>query len=192
MQYKDAQISDRNEIMALKPTIYKANLNLVDMNQDLYCSEKLTIALHPSETETRMMVRIVAFALNYDTDLSFTKGLSTADEPDLWVVRPDGSIPCWIEVGQASADRLRKGVSRADKVKLYAYGSEVDVWWPKHASDLNALPKTEIFAFDANEAEQLPQLCERNMELTVTISEDHIFVTSDKGQVELKLTTLSS
>lgn len=176
--------------MALKPTIYKASLNLVDMNRDVYESEKLTLALHPSETEVRMMVRLLAYALNYHNDLSFTKGLSTSDEPDLWLVRPDGTVASWIELGQASVDRLRKGVSRADKVMLYAYGSEVDVWWNKHGEALSSLPKTEIYRMDSSQVDALALLCERNMELTVTISENQIFVAAGEQQLEVTVNRL--
>ena len=114
--------------MALKPTIYKATLNLVDMNRDIYVTEKLTLALHPSETQTRMMVRLLSYALNYHPDLEFSKGLSATDEPDLWLKRGDGTVESWIEVGQASPERLRKAVSKSDQVRLYAYGDEVDIW----------------------------------------------------------------
>ncbi len=177
--------------MALKPTIYKATLNLVDMNRDVYATEKLTLALHPSETAVRMMVRVLAYALNYDQDLSFTKGLSTAEEPDLWITRPDNSVDCWIEVGQASPERLRKGVSRADKVRLYAYGSEVDIWWGKHRDAMNALPKTEVFSFVADQVDPLGHLCERNMELTITISEEQLFIASGDQQFEVLLKRLT-
>lgn len=177
--------------MALKPTIYKATLNLVDMNRDVYATEKLTLALHPSETAVRMMVRVLAYALNYDQDLSFTKGLSTAEEPDLWITRPDNSVDCWIEVGQASPERLRKGVSRADKVRLYAYGSEVDIWWGKHRDAMNALPKTEVFSFVADQVDPLSHLCERNMELTITISEEQLFIASGDQQFEVLLKRLT-
>lgn len=177
--------------MALKPTIYKVSLNLVDMNRDIYTSEKLTVALHPSETATRMMVRILAYALNYDQDLEFSKGLSAADEPDLWIVRPDGSVNCWIEVGQASPERMRKGVSRAENVLLYAYGSEVDIWWSKHREGLESLPKTAVYRFVPEQAAQLESLCERNMELTITLSENQIYVAAGEHQVEVELSQLA-
>ncbi|WP_415911449.1 YaeQ family protein [Neptuniibacter sp. QD37_11] len=192
MQYKDApNPMNKAELMALKPTIHKVSLNLVDMNRDIYTSEKLTVALHPSETVTRMMVRILAYALNYDQDLDFTKGLSTADEPDLWIVRPDNSVSCWIEVGQASPERMRKGVSRAEQVILYAYGSEVDIWWAKNGDGLKALPKTEVFRFDAEQVTQLEALCDRTMELTITLSENQIFVAAGDNQVEVEVSALS-
>jgi len=177
--------------MALKPTIHKVSLNLVDMNRDIYTSEKLTVALHPSETVTRMMVRILTYALNYDQDLEFTKGLSTADEPDLWIVRPDNSVSRWIEVGQASPERMRKGVSRAEQVVLYAYGSEVDIWWAKNGDALKALPKTQVFRFDSDQVSQLEALCDRTVELTITLSENQIFVAAGDNQVEVEVSQLS-
>ena len=177
--------------MALKPTIYKTTLNLIDMNRELYATEKLTLVLHPSETPVRMMVRVLAYALNYDQDLAFSKGLSANDEPDLWIKRPDDSVSCWIEVGQASPERMRKGVSRADSVKLYAYGSEVDVWWGKNREALTGLPKTEVFSFPSEQVGLLSELCDRNMELTITISEDQLYVTAGDKQLEVTLTRLA-
>lgn len=176
--------------MALKPTIYKATLNLVDMNRDVYTTEKLTLALHPSETEIRMMVRVLVYALNYHQDLSFTKGLSTADEPDLWQVAPTGEVVNWIELGQASPERIRKAVSRAEAVMLYAYGSEVDVWWPKHREAMLALSKCRFYAFDANELAVLESVCKRNMELTITLSEAQLFVAAGDQSIELQLQRL--
>lgn len=177
--------------MALKPTIYKTTLSLIDMNRDIYVTEKLMLVLHPSETDVRMMVRLLAYALNYDQDLALSKGLSATDEPDLWVKRPDGSVSCWIEVGQASPERIRKGVSRADQVKLYAYGSEVDVWWAKHCDALTGLPKTEVYSFPAVQVDRLSELCGRNMELTITLSEDQLYVTAGEQQLEIDLTRLA-
>ena len=194
MQYKMAlhPKPQRYPAMALKPTIYKVNLNLVDMNREVYASERLTLALHPSETETRMLVRLLAYALNYDPDLSFTRGLSIAEEPELWQVSPDGRIALWIEVGQVSAERLRKGVSRADKVLLYAYGSETDLWWQKQGAELADLPKTTVMRFISEQVSELAQLCERNMELTITISETQLYITSAQQQLQLDLIPLTA
>lgn len=176
--------------MALKPTIYKTTLNLVDINRDIYVTEKLTLALHPSETQTRMMVRLLSYALNYHPDLEFSKGLSATDEPDLWLKRGDGTVESWIEMGQASPERLRKAVSKSDLVRLYAYGDEVDIWWAKHSEALTALPKCEIFRFHAAEVEALSCVCQRNMELTITISEDQLYLVAEDKQLEVSLNRL--
>lgn len=175
--------------MALKPTIYKIGFNLVDMNRDIYESERLTVALHPSETAVRMMVRVLAYALNYHADLSFTKGLSATEEPDLWQCSADGQVERWIEVGQASPERLRKAVSKAHEVVLYAYGDEVNIWWAKHGEALSALPKCHFYRFPADEVAAMAELSERNMELTLTISEQQIYVSSGENQLTINLET---
>ncbi len=177
--------------MALKPTIYKVDLNLVDMDRNNYQQCKLTVALHPSETPERMMVRILVYGLNQDQDLSFSRGLSATEEPDLWLIKPDGSVDHWIEVGQASADRIRKGVSRASKVSLYAYGSETDIWWEKNGAALSALPKLSVYRFQWDEIQAAAALVNRNMELTLTISDGDLFLNDDQHQVSLSLQQLN-
>lgn len=177
--------------MALKPTIYKVDLNLVDMDRNNYQQCKLTIALHPSETPERMMVRLLVYGLNQDQDLQFSRGLSATDEPDLWIIRPDGSVDHWIEVGQASADRIRKGISRAPEVSLYAYGSETDIWWEKNKDSFLALPKLSIYRFKWDEIQALTPMVTRNMDLTLTISDGDLFIADDQTQVSLSLQKLS-
>ncbi|MBE9398580.1 YaeQ family protein [Pontibacterium sp. N1Y112] len=177
--------------MALKPTIYKVDLNLVDMDRNNYQQCKLTLALHPSETPERMMVRLLVYGLNQDQDLVFSRGISATDEPDLWIIRPDGSVDHWIELGQASTDRIRKGISRAPEVTLYAYGSETDIWWEKNKESLQALPKLSIYRFNWDEVEQLAAMVNRNMELTLTISDGDLFLADDQHQVSLTVRQLS-
>ena len=176
--------------MALKPTIYKADLNLVDMDNNRFETLKLTLAQHPSETQQRMMVRVLAYALNYHGDLSFTKGLSSQDEPDLWQISPDGRIEHWIELGQASPDRIRKGISRAEQISLYAYGSEADIWWPKHQDAFAALPKLKVYRFDHNQVSKLDAFVNRTMELTVTITDGEIYLTGEGEELTLQVEPL--
>lgn len=176
--------------MALKPTIYKVDLNLSDMDRNNYQQLKLTIAQHPSENLERMMVRLLVFGLNQDQDLSFSRGLSATDEPDLWITRPDGSVEHWLEVGQASTDRIRKGISKAEKVSLYAYGSETDIWWEKSQAGFAGLPKVSVHRFHWEEVQALPAMVERTMELTLTISDGELYLASDSHQASLRLEQL--
>ncbi|TNE76492.1 MAG: YaeQ family protein, partial [Gammaproteobacteria bacterium] len=116
--------------MALKATVFKAELAVSDMDRGYYQSHALTIARHPSETDERMMVRLLAFALNASEDLQFTRGLSTDDEPDLWQKNLQGDITLWIEVGLPDERRIRKACNRAEQVIIYAYGARTaPVWW---------------------------------------------------------------
>ena len=172
--------------MALKPTIYKTELTLSDIDRQCYQQLNPVLALHPSETPERMMVRLLVYALNYHEQLSFGKGLSSIDEPDLWQCSLDGQVEHWFEMGQASPDRLRKAVSRAQQVSLYAYGSETDVWWKKNGDAIAALPKVAIWRFDWQETRQLPALCSRNMKLDMTVSDGIIYLSD--GQQTLQLT----
>ena len=116
--------------MALRATIHKADLNVADTDRHYYASHALTLARHPSETDERMMVRLIAFALNAHVDLTFTKGLSDVDEPDVWLKDLTGAIKVWIEVGQPEERRILKACGRADQVIIYCYGGHASkVWW---------------------------------------------------------------
>ncbi len=115
--------------MAIKPTIYKLSIALSDFNRDYYDSLNLTVALHPSETLERMMARIVAYCLNVQENMSFTKGLANIEEPDVWVKTLDDLISLWIEVGEPSPDRIKKSSRLSPQVKIYSFNSKSNTWW---------------------------------------------------------------
>lgn len=163
--------------MALPSSLYKTQIALSDVDRGIYEDLAMTVALHPSETVERMMVRILVFCLTYTPELTFTKGLSTNEEPDLWEISLDNRIQHWIEVGQPDPARTRKGVSRGERVSVYAYGRS-DVWWQKHADDFRALPKVSVFCFDAEETQALVAMDQRQLKLEVTISDGLLYVTS--------------
>lgn len=162
--------------MALKPTIYKVELQLSDTDRHCYESCQLTLAQHPSETALRMMVRLLVYGLNYHQDLSFTRGLSSTDEPELWQIGPDGQVEHWIELGQASPERLRKAVSRAPRISLYAYGREADIWWQKQGSAIADLPKVSVWQLNDEQIAPLADLVQRAMTLTMTITDGEVYI----------------
>lgn len=162
--------------MAEKATIYKANITLSDTDRHYYTELALTIALHPSETIERMMVRLLAFCFSAGDNLSFTRGLSSADEPDLWLKSDDGRILEWIEVGQPAPERLKKACGQSQLVKVYSYGRGLDVWWANNAAAIHALPKVSIQYFAGDELQALTPLVEKTMNLTVTIAEAIAYV----------------
>lgn len=131
--------------MALTATIRKAELQISDMDRGYYATHTLTLAQHPSETDERLMVRLLAFALNADDRLEFGRGLSVDDEPDLWRRDYTGDIELWIELGQPDESRLRKASGRSRAVQLVTYGGRAaDLWWDKNASALNKLAALEV------------------------------------------------
>ena len=176
--------------MALKSTIYKISLQLADMDRNYYADHALTIARHPSETDERMMMRVLAFALHADDALALGKGLSDDDEPDLWRRDLTGAIEQWIEVGLPDDRRLIRAAGRAGEVVVLAYGSTVPVWWKNIAGKLERVKKLKVFQVSADTGAQLAALVERTMQLTITIQEGHIMVSNGSQVVEFEVHTL--
>ncbi len=170
--------------MALKPTIYKFEIALTDLDRNHYDTLNLTIAQHPSETLERMMVRVLVFCINAEEHLSFTKGLSAAEEPDIWSHTLDGQISLWIEVGEPAVDRIRKARRLAPAVKVYSFNSKSDVWWTQGQAKFNEL-KVCFFQFQWESIQSLAALAQRTMELSITITGNSAYVAADSGQCEV-------
>jgi uncharacterized protein YaeQ len=176
--------------MALKSTIYKAALQIADMDRQLYADHALTLALHPSETEERLLVRLLAFALNVPQDdhhgaLQFARGLSDGDEPDLWQHDLTGQLLHWIEVGQPDDRRLAKACSRAERVTLYVFGSAAGIWWSAIRNKLTRLNKLTVWQIPSEQAQALSRLASRSMQWQVTVQDGHVWVNSGEASLEL-------
>jgi uncharacterized protein YaeQ len=162
--------------MALKPTIYKARIELADSDRGCYETLTLTLARHPSETAERLAARLLAYCLNSAQGLAFTRGLSTAEEPDLWRRGDSGEIEQWIEVGQPEEPRLRKACGRARRVTVYAFGKSADTWWKNSGEAISALPRLQVWQFDWRETQALAALLGRNAQLGVSIVGGTLYV----------------
>ncbi|QSP95836.1 YaeQ family protein [Marinobacter salinisoli] len=179
--------------MALKATIFKATLNIADMDRHYYADHHLTIARHPSETDERMMVRLLAFALNADEPLEFTKGLSTDDEPELWQKTLSDDIELWIELGLPEESRLRKACNRAKKVLLYTYGGRaVSLWWDKHRSKLERFDNLSIVNLQPESTSALAQLAERSMNFQITVQDGEVTVSNENALITITPEPLSA
>lgn len=173
--------------MALKATIFKASLQVSDTDRNYYASHALTLARHPSETDERMMVRLLAFALNAHEALAFGRGLSTEDEPDLWRKDLTGAIEQWIDVGQPDEKRLRRACGRAGEVIVYSYGGSGARQWREQAGDLLARCRNlavVAIPFDASQA--MAKLADRTMTLTCTVQDGEVWLASDVETVHVK------
>jgi len=174
--------------MALKATIFKADLQIADMDRNYYQSHTLTIARHPSETDERMMVRLLAFALNADDDLSFTKGLSTDDEPDLWIKSLSDEIDLWIDLGQPDEKRIRKACGRARQVAVYCYSSRsASIWWEQNGSKLQRFDNLKVINIQHDASKQLAKFAQRNMQLQCTIQDGQVWLADDAESVQVDL-----
>jgi len=176
--------------MALKATIFKAELQVSDLDRGYYASHSLTLARHPSETDERMMVRLLAFARHADPDLSFTKGLCADDEPELWRKEPSGEIALWVEVGLPDEKRLRKACGRARQVTVYAYGGRgANLWWKQNSDTLARLRNLSVYCLPADTSLALAGLAQRTMQLQCTLQEERLWLASDNTTVEAELQT---
>ena len=179
--------------MALKSTIFKVVLQIADMNRDYYAEHSLTIARHPSETDKRMMLRVLAFCIDANEALAFSKGISTDDEPDLWQHELHGDISHWIELGLPDERRIRKACSRAKQVTIYTYTQRsFDVWWSQISGKLTRFDSLTIVNISDAELEELGGLAQRNMQLQCTIQDGDIWLGDGERSVHVVLKVLKA
>ena len=177
--------------MALKATIFKADLQVVDMDRHYYADHALTIARHPSETDERMMVRLLAFALHADPALEFGRGLSTDDEPDLWRRDLTGAIELWLDVGQPDEKSIRKGCGRAAEVVVLSYGGpSADMWWSRVRDKLERCDNLTVLHVPGTASQALAALAQRSMRLQCTIHDGEVWLADDTRRIEVPLLSL--
>ena len=170
--------------MALKPTIFKMNINLSDLNRDVYETLSLTVAQHPSETLERMMARVVAYCFNAQEFLTFTKGLSVADDPDIWAKGLDDQLLLWIDVGEPAFERIKKASHQAKQVKVYSFNSKSDVWWKQSHADY-ATVNVDVNQLQFTQVQALAKLVKRTMDFSVTITGDSAYIATELGECEI-------
>lgn len=167
-------------VMAQKSTIYKVELSVSDMDRHYYETHKLTVAKHPSETDERLMVRIVAFALNAHEQLEMTKGLSTDDEPDIWQKSLSGELELWVALGQPSEKVVRQSCGKADQVIIYCYGGRTaEMWWDKIKNSTTRFDNLQVLNFSEADTAALEKLASRAMKLQVNIQDGEVMVSVD-------------
>lgn len=173
--------------MALKSTIFKAELQLADLDRSHFGDYSLTIARHPSETDERMMVRLLAFALHASDSLAFGRGLSTEDEADLLDTDLTGAIERWIDVGLPDEKDIRRACNRSRHVVVLSYGGRgAEIWWQQTAGKVAGQKNLRVLSLTADEGQALASLAQRTMRLQCTIQEGLIWLGDDERQVELK------
>lgn len=171
--------------MSPKATVHKLSLQLSDMDRNYYATHALTLARHPSETDVRVMVRMLAFALHAHERLAFGRGLSSEDEPDLWRLSLTGEIEQWIELGQPDESRLRKACGRAREVVVVGYsGRGFGLWWDKNAPGLARLDNLRVLEVPAATAEAMAPLLARNMDLQCLIQDGQVQLLADAATVD--------
>lgn len=178
--------------MALKSTVFKVNLQIADIDHAHYVDHALTLARHPSETDERMMVRLLALALHAhevqtvckgDGVLAFGAGLSDPDDPDVSLTDFTGRKRVWIEVGQPDDKPLAKAAGKADAVVVYAHGHAAEVWWKGVANKLTRLDTLQVWRIPTEAVQQLGRMAERTIHAQVTLQEGEVTFSNAHGSV---------
>ena len=174
--------------MAQNATIYKAELQIANLDQHYYANHNLTIARHPSENEQRMMVRVLAFVVHASEHLSFCKGISTDNEPDLWQRSLTDDIELWIELGQVDEKRIRKACGRSREVYLYTYGgNSAHIWWQQLQNKVSSIDNLKVYNIPEEQVGQLSKMVARGMSIQATIEDDEIWLSSNAADCRIQL-----
>lgn len=174
--------------MALKATVHKAQLQIADMDRHYYADHSITLAQHPSETDERMMLRLLAFARHASPELTFCRGVSTENEPDLWEKTLSGEIALWIQLGQPDEKSVRRACSHAQQVVIYTYGGQgAEAWWQQLAGKLALLKNLTVIDVPPTTVQALGQLAARSMDLNATLQDGLIWLANPEHSVEVEL-----
>ncbi|WP_028454027.1 YaeQ family protein [Chitinilyticum litopenaei] len=177
--------------MALKATVYKAELTISDMDRGYYATHHLTIARHPSETDERMMLRLAAFARHASDTLEFGRGISDEDDAALWQKTLTDDIELWIELGQPDEKRIKHACQRAEQVWVYTYGNRVeDTWWKKIEGQVCRFANLHVAALDGEQFAALGRLAERTMRISATIQDGELFLANGQDDIQLQFRML--
>jgi len=176
--------------MAIKATIYKANLQIADMDRNVYVDHAVTIARHPSETDERMMIRLLALTLNLPADthqgtLEFAKDLWEADEPALWHKDLTGELKHWVEVGQPDDKRLLRASGRSDRVSVYSFSASTPIWWGGLATKITRASNIAVWQIDPAQSQALAELAQRGMQLQISVQDGTAYVGDGQRSVEI-------
>lgn len=177
--------------MALPSTIYRASVQLSDLDRQVYAEIQTTIAQHPSETAERLLARLLAYALCYREDLSFTKGVGSGDEPDLWSKGPDGRVQLWVEVGQPDPERLAKSCRHVEQAVLFAFGTNVGRWLAQHQQKLEQVKNLTVICLDFKFLGLLCDKLERVINWSVTVTENNVYLTAAGQSIETGIEHIS-
>lgn len=176
--------------MAQKATVFKAELQMSDLDRHYYQTHALTLARHSSETDERMMVRLLAFALNADPALTFGNGLSAADEPDLWQHDLTGTITHWIDVGVPDPKLLRRAAGRSKRLSVYTYGRGAEKWWSDYRGELARLDNLMVTHLSAESTQALAALAERTMRIHCLIQDGEVSISANDTTIEVGIEVL--
>ncbi|MEY2842042.1 MAG: hypothetical protein RI920_79 [Pseudomonadota bacterium] len=176
--------------MAIKATIFKAQINLADMDRQVYADIAVTIARHPSETDERMMVRALALALGWPANtnegtLELAKDMWDVDEPALWHKNYSDEILHWVDVGQPDDKRVMKACGRARQVSVWAFQNSTPIWWEGMVNKVSRASNLTVWQVPTEQSQALAAMAQRSMQLQMTVQDGTVWVNDGTHNVEI-------
>jgi uncharacterized protein YaeQ len=164
--------------MALTATIYQFAVELSNVDRGVYESLDLRLARQPSESLDYMIVRLLAYCLEYEEGIAFTQGVAAKDEPAVWVRDRTGAVVAWIEVGLPDAERLHRGSRAASRAAVYTHRDIEQFQRQLGGKRIYRAEAIPIYALDRRFVEELGALADRRTSLAITVTEGQIYVTA--------------
>ncbi|MBK0350065.1 YaeQ family protein [Leclercia adecarboxylata] len=179
--------------MALKATIYKAAVNVADLDRNQFLDATLTLARHPSETQERMMLRLLAWIKYANERLQFTRGLSAEEEPEAWLRNDHMGIDQWIELGLPDERRIKKACTQSAEVALFTYNSRAaEIWWQQNKNKCSQFNNLSVWYLDDEQLAKLSAFAGRTMILQATIQDGAIWLSDAENNLEIHLVAWQS
>ncbi len=171
--------------MATGSTLYTFEIVLSDSNRDIYERLSIKIAQHPSETIEYLVCRLLAYCLEYNESLEFTKGLSDPDMPAIWSHDLTGQLTSWIEIGAPSADKIHKASKSVERIAIYTHKNPNLTLQLLAGKSLHRFEQIEIYSFEPKFIDSVCIVTDRRNSWALTINEGEIYL-------DVKTDTLSS
>ena len=179
--------------MAINSTVFKVNLQIADMQRHYYAEHALTLSRHPSETDERMMVRLLAFAIHAHEYLEFAQGMTDEESADIWQKDLTGVIELWIDVGLPDEKLIRKACGRAKQVIVYCYGGRAaQMWYDQNSSQFERLKNLTIINIPQDSTRAIATMAQKNMQLQCNIQEDQVWLMDEKETVTIECVVLKA
>jgi uncharacterized protein YaeQ len=165
--------------MALSSTIYSFDVDLADADRGVYETLPLRLALHPSESVERLLTRLLAYCLEYEEGIAFSKGgVSDGDLPAVSVVDPAGRFRAWIEVGVPEANRLHRAAKQSERVAVYLLKHPANALRQLAGQTIHRAAFIPFYTIDPALIVSLTQALDRRMKISVSISGGQIYLTT--------------
>jgi uncharacterized protein YaeQ len=174
--------------MALTATLHTLRISLNDSDRGVYESLELRVARHPSETLPYMLSRTIAYCLYWEADIEFSRGLSTTDEPAVWVKTPDGRIKLWIDVGHPSAARLHKASKAAERVVVCTFQDPAAFQRTLAGERIHRGQDIELVGLPSELLGPLEAQVERRMAWELTVAGGQLYLTTEGQNLSGELT----